>query len=57
MRQALLIVNPYSTNVDPDRVAGVEAALRQHVDLQTAYTDAPGHATELAAAASSSNER
>jgi diacylglycerol kinase family enzyme len=52
VRQALLIVNPYSTNVDPDRVAGVEAALRQHVDLQTAYTDAPGHATELAAAAS-----
>jgi diacylglycerol kinase family enzyme len=46
---ALLIVNPYSTHVDPERVAAVEAALRAHVELATAYTEAPGHATELAA--------
>jgi diacylglycerol kinase family enzyme len=51
VRRALLIVNPYSTHVDPERVAAVEAALRERVELATAYTEAPGHATELAAGA------
>jgi diacylglycerol kinase family enzyme len=51
MRHALLIVNPYSTRVDLARVASVERALREHAQVETAYTERPGHATELAAGA------
>lgn len=51
MKRALLIVNPYSTHVTRDRVAEVERALRERVDVETEVTRRPGHATELAAAA------
>ncbi len=51
MRRAVLIVNPYSTAVTQERVAEVEAVLRARVELETQHTEAPGHATELAAAA------
>lgn len=56
MGRAFLIVNPYSTNVDPESVAAVEAALRERVEVETAYTEAPGHATDLAAAAAERSE-
>jgi diacylglycerol kinase family enzyme len=51
MRRAVLIVNPFSTAVTHERVAEVEAVLRTRVELETRHTEAPGHATELAAAA------
>jgi diacylglycerol kinase family enzyme len=52
VKRALLIVNPYSTNVTGTRITQVEHALREHADLQTEFTQRPGHATELAAAGS-----
>ena len=51
MRRAVLIVNPFSTAVTHERIAEVEAVLRTRVELETWHTKAPGHATELAAAA------
>ena len=51
VRRAVLIVNPFSTAVTQERVAQVEAVLRTRVELETLHTEAPGHATELAAAA------
>jgi diacylglycerol kinase family enzyme len=51
VRRALLIVNPYSTRVTGGAIAGVERALRERVQLRTAFTERPGHATELAAGA------
>ncbi|HWB22225.1 MAG TPA: diacylglycerol kinase family protein [Gaiellaceae bacterium] len=51
MRRAVLIVNPFSTAVTQERVAEVEAVLRTRVELETRHTEAPGHATELAASA------
>jgi diacylglycerol kinase family enzyme len=54
MRRAVLIVNPYSTRVDRERVEAVERTLRERVELETAYTEYPGHATTLAASAAAS---
>jgi diacylglycerol kinase family enzyme len=54
--RATLIVNPYSTRVDRERVEAVERALRRRVELETAYTEAPGHATRLAAEAAARAE-
>jgi diacylglycerol kinase family enzyme len=51
VKRALLIVNPYSTRVTDSRIAEVEDVLREHVELRTELTKAPGHATELAQAA------
>lgn len=51
MRRALLIVNPFSTNVTDERVVEIERVLRERVELETRRTEAPGHATELAAEA------
>lgn len=48
MKRAVLIVNPFSTNVTPERVKEVEEALREHVEVQTELTAHPLHATELA---------
>jgi len=45
----VLIVNPYSTDVDRDRVEQVETALRAAGEVDRRQTEAPGHATELAA--------
>jgi diacylglycerol kinase family enzyme len=50
VKRAALIVNPYSTQVTGDRVGAVERVLRQRVELETIFTQRPGHATELAAA-------
>jgi diacylglycerol kinase family enzyme len=51
MKRTVLIVNPFSTAVTRERVAQVEAVLRQRVELDTRFTEAPGHAAELAAGA------
>jgi diacylglycerol kinase family enzyme len=52
VKTALLIVNPYSTQVTGPRITEVSRALGEHVELETQFTQGPGHATELAAAAS-----
>ena len=51
VRRAVLIVNPYSSRVTPGRVADVEYALSEGAEVVTRPTEAPGHATELAAEA------
>ena len=56
MRRATLIVNPFSSAVTPRVVEAVEAALRARVELETVSTRAPGHATELAAAAAEAGD-
>jgi len=48
VKRALLIVNPYSTHVTGSRITKVEAALRESVEVETAFTQRPGHATALA---------
>jgi diacylglycerol kinase family enzyme len=49
VKRAALIVNPYSTHVTGERIAAVERVLRQRVEVETTFTQHPGHATELAA--------
>ena len=51
VKRALLIVNPYSTHVTGRRITEVERTLSAHAEVQTQFTRAPGHATELAAEA------
>jgi diacylglycerol kinase family enzyme len=51
MKQAVLIVNPFSTAVTQERVAAVEDVLRGRVALETRVTEARGHAIEIAAEA------
>jgi diacylglycerol kinase family enzyme len=51
VQRVLLIVNPYSTHVTGQRITEVERALRENVEVETQFTRRPGHATELAAAA------
>jgi diacylglycerol kinase family enzyme len=48
VKRAVLIVNPYSTQVTGERITGVERALREHVEVKTVFTQHAGHATELA---------
>jgi diacylglycerol kinase family enzyme len=50
VKRAVLIVNPYSTHVTGKRITAVERVLRERVELETEFTQRPGHATELAAA-------
>jgi len=49
VKRAVLIVNPYSTHVTGERITAVERVLRERVELETKFTQRPGHATELAA--------
>jgi diacylglycerol kinase family enzyme len=51
VKRAVLIVNPYSTQVTGRRITQVESTLRAHAEVETKFTRAPGHATELAAEA------
>ena len=51
VKRALLIVNPYSTQVTGPAITAVENALREHVEVETSFTQHRGHAIELAAAA------
>jgi diacylglycerol kinase family enzyme len=55
VKRALLIVNPYSTQVTGSGIAAVENALRERVDLRTEFTQHPGHATALAAEGAASD--
>jgi diacylglycerol kinase family enzyme len=48
VKRAVLIVNPYSTQVTGDRILAVEEALQERVEVETFFTQHPGHATELA---------
>jgi diacylglycerol kinase family enzyme len=48
---ALLIVNPFASEVSEERVRAVEEALRRAGPLETRFTERRGHATEIAAAA------
>jgi diacylglycerol kinase family enzyme len=52
MRQATLIVNPFASGVDGAPARAIEQVLRGVFDLRVVKTEAPGHATELARAAS-----
>jgi diacylglycerol kinase family enzyme len=56
VKRAVLIVNPYSTQVTGDRIAAVEQVLRERVELRTEFTQRPGHATELAAQSASEHD-
>ena len=51
MRDAVLIVNPHASEVTEERLAGVEAVLRERTGLTVVRTERPVHATELAGAA------
>lgn len=48
MRDAVLIVNPYASEVNEARVRIVERALGRAARVRTVLTERPGHATELA---------
>src|SRR5437763_182791 len=54
MPSVVLIVNPYSTGVSRSQVERVEAALAKVADVVRRQTEAPGHATTLAAEAAHS---
>jgi diacylglycerol kinase family enzyme len=47
----VLIVNPYSTGVKESRLEQVEAELRKVANVELRETEAPGHATAIAAEA------
>lgn len=49
MRSIALIVNPYASGVDDERLRRVVAALERAADVRVAQTQRQGHATELAA--------
>jgi diacylglycerol kinase family enzyme len=51
MKRAVLIVNPFASHVDDERVAAVERALMRVAYLRTVRTERPRHAVELARAA------
>ena len=51
MPRVVLIVNPYSTGVTWSKLTAVEGALTRAGEVERHQTQAPGHATELAAAA------
>jgi diacylglycerol kinase family enzyme len=50
MKTAALIVNPFASDVTEEKLAAVEAELRERFALSVALTERPGHATELARA-------
>jgi diacylglycerol kinase family enzyme len=49
--KALLVVNPFATNVTQERLAQVQAELSRAAELSVELTEHPGHATELVKAA------
>jgi diacylglycerol kinase family enzyme len=49
--KALLVVNPFATNVTQERLAQVQAELSRAAELSVELTERPGHATELVKAA------
>src|SRR2546430_14913763 len=55
VKRALLIVNPYSTQVTGRRVTEVARVLGECAALTTIFTQGPGHATALAAEAAAAD--
>jgi diacylglycerol kinase family enzyme len=49
VRQAVLVVNPFATRVNEDRLRQVEEALSRVARLSVVRTERPGHAVELVA--------
>src|SRR6266508_2241402 len=55
MSQVVLIANPFASRVTEERLQAVESALARAGSVETRLTERRGHATELAAAASSAD--
>ena len=51
MQSAVLVVNPFATRVNDEKLAGVEEALRRVAEVTVVKTEYRRHATELAEAA------
>jgi diacylglycerol kinase family enzyme len=51
VRSVVLVVNPFATRVDDDRIARVEQELGRVVELRVVRTERPRHASELVAEA------
>ena len=47
MRSLVLIVNPFATNVTPERLAEVERELARAAEVSVVHTEHPQHATQL----------
>ena len=47
MRRAVLVVNPFASQVTEQRVEAVRAELERGASVDTLFTDRPGHAVEL----------
>jgi diacylglycerol kinase family enzyme len=47
MRRAVLVVNPYASQVTEERVDAVRAELERGASVETLFTERPGHAVEL----------
>jgi diacylglycerol kinase family enzyme len=47
MRRAVLVVNPFASQVTDDRVEAVRAELERGASVETLVTERPGHAVEL----------
>ena len=47
MRRAVLVVNPYASQVTDERVEAVRAELERGASVETLVTERPGHAVEL----------
>ena len=56
VKRIALIVNPYSTQVTGERIQAVERVLCDHAEVETAFTQHRGHATELAAEAAKTSD-
>ena len=48
MPRVVLIVNPYASAVDDDRIRVVKRTLERHADVETVLTKHRGHASDLA---------
>jgi len=47
VKRALLVVNPFATNVTQEKLASVQSALQRVATLEVALTERPRHATEI----------
>jgi len=47
----VLVVNPFATRVNEEKLAGVQSVLSRVADVTVAMTERPGHATEIVTAA------
>ena len=47
MRRAVLVVNPFASQVTEERVEAVRAELERGASVETLFTERPGHAVEL----------